>query len=141
MLDEYQKAEKLNSVAKAYYAIQKKHEVYHEQIKKYNQRKRKTISDKCKVFIEANNIAREAWYRSIEKTPSKSASVNTAVANLFFYKKNSLYFEKFYNLDESVFKKINKLSSNKGTYYGCKIAKILVCTLDEVINELEPLNT
>jgi len=134
LLDEWSKIERLGAVAKIHNTITKKHNVFDAQIFDFNRGKKKKISHKCSLFIEAGKIANKAWQSVINDIDENIAiSANVVIHNL--YRLNSSKIEKIYGLKEEDFISLTKFNTNGVIFTSCKIARLLSEKVELLLNE------
>ncbi len=130
-LDEWDKIERIGIIAKIYNTIKKKHDVFHKQIMQVEKGKKKKYSHKCSIFILASNFAIKAWEDCILETKDAKISANITLHNLHRLDKEN--FERIYGLTSEDFKKLQKGLECGVTLSSCKVARILLDHLEQLI--------
>lgn len=134
LLDEYNKSERIGAIARIFNALAKKHNQFFEQTVKLSVGKRKKLSDKCLLFLEAKRNAEIAWQKTIENdTVRQAITVNTMVTLLHFKHKEALKY--IYGVSAEDFALLNSSTKYKDTTMpSIRTANALLQYLEEAFN-------
>ncbi|WP_457750305.1 hypothetical protein [Sulfurimonas sp.] len=133
LLDEWDRLERIGSIAKIYNTITKKHNNFHAQIHDVESGKKKKYSHKCSLFIHASALSIVAWKESSMTTSDIEMSANTVLYNL--YRLNAAGMKRIYGLDEDLFKKVNNTGATGTVFSSCKAARIMTENITRIIDE------
>lgn len=128
--DEWGKLERVRAGAKLHNTISKKHNNFYKQIHEKKAQKRKSVSHKTELFVEASSCAVDAWNATMDNS-STALCVNTVIYRLAEQNKDEI--KQLYGLDFSVFEELNNFN-HKVILQSYKVANRLMENLNAAID-------